>query len=95
MRRQNSLFLFSTGLSDSARFTSFFFARMVVRRKYKYLSLEERGQVVSMLVHAVREDGSFPHGDVKKISELFDVDRKTVWRLWKRADTARETGKIN
>ena len=48
-----------------------------------------------MLLHAVREDGSFPHGDVKKISERFDVDRKTVWRIWKSADTARLHGKID
>jgi hypothetical protein len=68
---------------------------MAAGRKNKYLSLEERGQVVAMLLHAVREDGTFPHGDLRKISERFDVDRKTVWRLWKRADQTRETGKID
>jgi hypothetical protein len=64
-------------------------------RKNKYLSLEERGQVVAMLLHAVREDGTFPHGDMLKISERFGVERKTVWRLWIRAVKTRLTGKID
>jgi hypothetical protein len=68
---------------------------MIVGSKYKILSLEERGQIVAMLLHSVREDGTFPHGDLTKISDFFGVDRKTVWRLWKRADSARSSGKIN
>jgi hypothetical protein len=90
-----SLNLFVTGSSDLHVFFHFFFDRMIVEGKYKLLSLEERGQIVAMLLHSLQEDGSFPHGDLRKISELFGVDRKTVWRLWKRADAARSSGKID
>jgi hypothetical protein len=58
------------------------------------MTAEERGHAVAMLVQAVREDGTFAHGDLQKIRDHFQVDRTTIWRLWKRAKTARIEGKI-
>jgi hypothetical protein len=84
-----------TGLSDQKDLAHFDKTGMTEKKRYNYISLEQRGQIVAMLLHSVRQDGSFPHGDLKKISDAFDVDRKTVWRIWKKAKLAREQGLVN
>ena len=67
---------------------------VVPKRVNRHLTAEERGFIVAMLVKCRRPDGNISHGEMSRIGEQFGCTCQTVWRLWKRADSARARGII-
>jgi transposase-like protein len=83
-----------TGLSEFFVLAHFLKNMLVAKVKRKNLTAAERVQAVAMLVQAAGEDGRFSHGALKKIREHFGVTRQLIWRLWRRAESARAGGII-
>ncbi len=59
------------------------------------LSDLEHSSAVSMLVAMWEEHKWFPPNFIRRVSERFGVAEYTIWRLWKRAESASNSGVVN
>jgi hypothetical protein len=81
-------------LSDFLDLAHFPQKMLVTKTKKRNLTTVERLQAVAMLVQSMGKDGRFGRGCLKKIREHFGVTRQLIWRLWRRAESARAGGII-